>query len=197
MNDSAMLSQIKTYLSEKFSDSEQLPAIEIALANNIPHFNKAISIYNRERKSDFESDFPWLWCVNAQESNALMQKPLPTMTEIFELLKTDERLSTKVFEHLRDNPYFSEVWHLPTTSLADNLLLLIYRTAILFSNEAKYFNKFTKKPAIQLSSTIEEMIYCQKITTGESPLYDSFKHWLENWKEEEFAEELYKACFNR
>lgn len=201
MNDSAMLSPtnqkllhyITEYLPEKFSIEENVPFIASALETDIPHFNKVISIFNRERKNDFESDFPWLWCVNAQEANALMQKALPTMIETFDLLTRNSTLAVKIFENLRENTYLVNIWKLTGRALAHNVMLLIYRTTILFQNESKYFNKFTKRPAIQLSSTIEEMIFCLKITTGESPLFESFEHWLKNWKEEGLTEELYKA----
>jgi hypothetical protein len=113
---------------------------------------------------------------------------------VTEMLEKEE-LSAAVFSTLKNSSYFAEVWKInPVENLVINLLILFYRTTVLIKHSLLLVDD-NGNNNVQISSTLEEMIYCQKYEGVKTSLFDGVKLWLKNWKEEGFDEKLYKAIF--
>lgn len=126
-------------------------------------------------------------CINAQHLLKIFDKQLPSYVDVVKKLKNrnSEQLKIDVFSELRDSSYFKEVYEIDNSQhLLINILILIYRTSLLYTYPSLRENK------AQISSTIEEMAALLHLENKKTNLFQATKHWIKNWKEEEFSLEL-------
>lgn len=174
----------RQYLSEKFDTSIEIDNIWVG------EFEKAIEYFNYYRQHQSEKKY-FAYLKNAEELNSVWGQDLPSFEEAIGRLLDNEELIEKVFIHLRDSTYFKEVWEIkPIEYLHINLLLLIYRTTILQANKDILIDQ-NGQNRVQISSTIEEMVACLQYEGKDNRLFPAFKHWLQDWKIEDFDERLY------
>jgi len=175
----------RQYLSGKFDTSEPLVNLHVA------DFEQAIDYFNYYRLDQNRKPY-FDYLKNAAELNSIFGRNLPSYEKTLNKLLQEEELIERVFSHLRDSTYFREVWKIkPMENLWINLLLLIYRTAILQFNQDLLIDK-NGQNKVQISSTIEEMVACLQFEGKDNRLFYAFKHWLKDWKAEDFDERLYK-----
>lgn len=131
--------------------------------------------------------------LNANNFDQIFKQDLPLATDIYKLLNTNPTLSDSVYHDLATDNYFHEVWQLkPIDHLVANLLLLIYRTAILEINRDILIDPSGNR-LVQISSTIEEMVFHHHLLGRQMSILPAFKIWLTNWQEEGFSKKLYQA----
>ena len=170
--------------------SHILPTTEIAkyLLDNPSKYNQfvldfevAIATYNDFRHN---SNFPnrELY-INALELNTIYKKDLPKYSEI--------ALANSVFVEIATDKYFQEVWQIrPIENLIINLLLLIYRTTILQNNKSILIDSSGHR-LVQISSTIEEMVFALHIQKHYLSIYPALSIWLKDWQSEGFDKRLF------
>jgi hypothetical protein len=112
---------------------------------------------------------------------------LPDYLETIRKLGENIGVKEKVFSHLRDSSYLDEVYKISDPEyLLTNVLILVYRTYLLLTSPE------LKKKNAQISSTIEEMAVLLKLEGKESLVFEATKHWILNWREEGFSQDLAK-----
>ncbi len=68
-------------------------------------------------------------------------------------------------------------------------------THILFEYSSILLTKEGNR-RVQISSSIEEMIFMLRLEDKNIKSFDAFAMWLKNWKDEGFSEELYTKLRN-
>lgn len=127
---------------------------------------------------------------NTRHLFSLWSDPLPSYAEVIEKLTTDSDLNNKVFTELAESDYFQVIWQIQHPHhLVINLMILFYRTSML------YLHPELRKGKAQISSTLEEMAALLYLAGRNTTLFEAVKHWLQDWEEEEFSEELAKMLF--
>jgi hypothetical protein len=181
---SSLTKLFRQYLSSKFDTSCRLTSTYSS------DFNSAIDNYNYFRHHQtFKKYYKYL--INAIELNNVFDHDLPAYDHTIGLLLSDHKFADKVFIYLRDNSYFQEVWAIkPIKYLHMNLLLLLYRTTILFNNSFLLVDA-SGNHRVQISSTIEEMVFCLHLEGVHNQLFPAFAPWLDKWKDEGFDKRLY------
>jgi len=186
---------VKKFLFEKF-DTEEFVGFIDKNKNKVEIFtheiNSAISYFNKIRiKFDTNKNYKFL--INAKEFNDIYNNDLPDYFDTVDELFENKNLTNQIFLIFKNDKYFKDVWKTKSYEiLLANLLILIYRTTLLQKHKDKLIDKETGNNRVQISSTIEEMIFSMKLEGIDTDLFHSTKHWLVNWKEEGFSEELFE-----
>jgi len=124
--------------------------------------------------------------INTNHLLNIWDDVLPQYKSIIDRLEQDDDLRNKVFTELSESDYFQVIWQIPNPNyLMLNLMILFYRTSMLCLHP-----QLREKDA-QISSTLEEMAAVIEIEGQFTELFKAIKHWIENWDEEGFSEELY------
>lgn len=116
-------------------------------------FEVAIHSFNQFR---ILSKFPHKnYYKNAQRLEKVFKRNLPKFKTIFQKLSSDAVLTNITFSSIANDKYFKEVWAIrPVEYLLINLLLLIYRTAVLELNKGILID-INGRRKVQISSSIE------------------------------------------
>lgn len=188
------LHQSEKYFSEKIDislfslyvrENEQLADIFSS------EIQSAIDLFNENRKN-FDSEKEFNIYQNAVELNTVFRNDLPKYSEIINTLFANQEIVDKVFRKLKTSPYFVDVWRLgDSEKLLANLMILLYRTTLLHLKKDTLVDNDSGENLVQISSTVEEMIYFMKLSGKNTRLFESVSHWLVSWEEEGFSEELY------
>lgn len=122
--------------------------------------------------------------INAAHTKSLIGNNLPSISDTLDLFMQAENRK-KVMNHLVTSTYLKEVWEIKNVSyLINNILILLYRTTLLETN------KRLNEGKAQISSTLEEMSLLLALDNNRTLLYESTKHWMQDWQEEGFSEAL-------
>jgi len=180
---------LQNYFVTKFDTRRVLELInkEPSLVSTIClELDSGVSLYNSLRRTQLP---PYL--INAIELNANFAHDLPKVSQLW----FSPYMTARIGSQLRDDPYFVEVWQIANAkALLCNVLLLIYRNTVLANNAAILLTPEGER-RVQISSTLEEMLFYIKITGKQTNCYNAFRPWLKNWKEEGFAEKLFKLAY--
>lgn len=124
--------------------------------------------------------------INCQHLSSIWKQPLPRYLDIISRFQTKLELRTAVLDELTSSDYFQEVWELRDETLAVNILILIYRTCLLHKYPELRENK------AQISSCLEELAWVIHLQDPQAvpDLTQAVKHWVINWQEEGFSEQL-------
>lgn len=155
----------------------------------LDELNLAINAFNQFRH---DPNFPNKGlCKNSLELDQVFQHDLPEICSVLEKINQDLKLSKLVYSELTDSSYFQEVWQIrPLNYLLVNILLLIYRTAVLHLNRDLLIDKSGER-LVQISSALEEMAYYLHRQNKVSNIFPALKIWLDNWQEEGFDPRLF------
>lgn len=181
-------------LDKELARKVDAPSLKNVIHQNpqmIPSFIKeiqqALDLYNQDRKTSDVQGFPKDLYKNAFHLSSIWKQPLPEYENLIGILRSDKKLSDAVFSELRDSTYFKEVFTISKKDhLLHNLLILFYRTSMLA------LNPVLREKKAQISSTIEEMGCALALEGKKTHLFDSTRHWIQNWQEEDFSPHLIK-----
>jgi|GEM_PF-6941736 len=179
----SLLTKIKQYLNSIIPTatvSEYFLLHPQKINQYLLDFETAIDTYNQFRK---DQNFPnHEFYKNAIELDSVFGRDLPKYTET--------KISDSVFVELANDKYFSEVWQTrPIENLIINLLLLIYRTTIL-QNHKNILIDSNGYRLVQISSTIEEMVFALYLQNKKLSIFPALSIWLKDWQTESFDERL-------
>lgn len=185
---SAMYWQIsKQYLSDKPNVQRALVLLETRpdlVRQYEDELELAIDYYNDQRNSLGDE------LINAKELNEIYPADLPCLNEVLAELNQNQTLEQKVFTTLRDSNYFQQIWLIQNCeNLLGNLMILVYRTTVLYSHSSQLINSDGSQ-RVQISSTLEEMLANLYLQGKKTRLFEAVKQWLQNWQEEGFSEKL-------
>lgn len=154
-------------------------------------FEIAIHSFNQFR---ILSKFPHKnYYKNAQRLNKVFKRDLPKLKTIFQKLSSDPVLTNTIFSSIANDKYFQEVWVIrPVEYLLINLFLLIYRTTVLELNKDILINSSGHRK-VQISSTIEEMVFYNYLLGDKLAIHNAFSIWLDKWSDEGFDQSLFVA----
>lgn len=206
MKSSAMLSPTSVNLLIENIDNyleHLLPVGDIkSFINSHPHkvelyiseLDKAIFSFNKFR---ILSKFPNKnYYKNCSQLDRVFGRDLPKLKTVFQKLESDHSLTHTVYSNLVSDKYFNEVWQIrPIEHLLPNILLLIYRTAVLTINKELLIDSNGKRK-VQISSAIEEMVFYYHLLGEEFEIFSAFKTWLDHWSTEGFSQQLCQAVKN-
>lgn len=181
------------YLSARYN-TQALRKYALENQNVLYNFSDEISLaiarYNEIFVENLVCDLPKSLFINAQNTHNMFSTELPCFSTLFTELTYVSILREKVFHELANSEYLKEVWELPIPSLLCNLLILVYRNAVIYSYPDLLLDPKTGERKVQISSTIEEMICLIQLTKLELDSFEHIKIWLEDWKNEGFSEKL-------
>ncbi|MFA5894277.1 MAG: hypothetical protein WC851_00700 [Candidatus Shapirobacteria bacterium] len=197
MNNSVLIKNIDSYLDHK------VPSTEISdFINNNPEivnqymieFDRCVNSFNKFRVlTKFPNKY---FYKNSHQLNQTLEHDLPKFKTIFTKLESDQDLSSRIFLILGSDTYLVRIWQVrPIKLLLPNILLLIYRTTILFLNKEILIDSKGRRK-VQISSSIEEMVFYNYLLGDKLDIYDAFSIWLDDWRDEGFSEKLYLAVIN-
>jgi hypothetical protein len=189
-NSEWILQTIKKEFKGKFdvnlvftSIQEDSQIIDILLSE----IQEAIKIYNKYKNHTQMLGFGRELFINATHFASVYNEQIPNYETVLLNLQSDKGLYNKVINELTTSAYFKEVYEIKDSIyLLQNLLILYYRTTLLFSIP------LLREKGVQISSTIEEMACILEMNGTHTTLFLATKHWIENWEEEEFAQALYE-----
>lgn len=86
---------------------------------------------------------------------------------------------------MRDSTYFHHIYEIDKPEyLLANLMTLVYRCHLLAITPTLRENK------AQISSTLEEMSVLHHLLGEDNLYFQSIHHWIMDWEEEGFSQEL-------
>lgn len=183
-----LLDLIEKYLSEKGRVKEAVHEMrgEVDWLSGVQSEIEAMielinSYYQNEKNITISHEL----LVNSIHLKEMMNEILPRFDQVINEILIDNKIQRKVFFELRDSTYFNEVYQISNSyHIIINLLILCYRTTLLFQNPLFKMNN------VQISSSIEEMACVLMLEGKDTELFQATKHWIINWEEEEFSEKL-------
>lgn len=145
----------------------------------------AIALYNRFPTCLRKSPYTPQLFINTTNLKSISFQPLPTYTEVLRHLQQNPEDLEDVFTEMRDSSYFHYIYEIDNPEhLLANLLTLVYRCHLLSSVP------LLRAKHAQISSTLEEMSALRFLLGSDNLHYRATRHWIIDWEEEGFSQEL-------
>lgn len=146
--------------------------------------DEAVEMFNMYLENKLVSEIAPEILINANTLKTILagKMKLPVSRVLFEDLLSDGKLKTAFMDKFRNFEFLVEIGN--TAKLLACILVVSYRTYML----VKY--PFLQEKNVQVASTLEEMFAMMAINGEEKHLFRATKHWIMDWKNEGFSEEL-------
>lgn len=179
-----LIELVSKHLHKKFNTdkvvklAEEEPQRINALLDEL---SQAIATYN-ELGEKQEATIDPNFFQNTNHLRSIMPGKLPDWRDV---LGQDEKFFNSVFARIASEKRLQEVWRITEPeALLGNVVVLAYRTGALIRNPD------LEGKGAQFSSVIEEMLAVLYLTGEKTSLFDATKHWIKDWREEGFSEQL-------
>lgn len=151
----------------------------------VDDLDESVDLYNSFPVCLAQSPYHSDMFINATHLKSIYNQPLPTYSLVLEHLHNNPKDLDTAFSEMRKSTYFHDVYQItqPTHLLA-NLMTLVYRCHLLATIPTLRLNN------AQISSTLEEMSAFRYLLGEDSLYFQSVRHWIMNWEEEGFSQDL-------
>ena len=161
------------------------PLSDQTFSTLVNDLDKTIVLYNSFPACLAHSPYSSDLFVNTTHLKSIYSQPLPSYSSILKHLRNNSSDLDTAFSEMRESTYFHDVYQINQPShLLANLMTLIYRCHLLAIMPTFRENK------AQISSTLEEMSSLRYLLGEDSLYFQSVRHWVMDWKEEGFSQEL-------